>query len=330
MKPKIAITIGDFNGIGPEVALKAISSPKILKSIEPILVGPKNIFEYFSEKFKLKLSFEATEDFSNSSNKIKVVESSTVTVKQLQAGKVSPDAGVCAGLAIERAVLLCLNKKVDAMITSPVSKEVMHLAGYNFPGQTEMVAMLSRSEQSTMFLISNNLRVGLATIHIPLKKVSDEISKNRILSKIKTIHHSLVNDFKIKNPKIAVLGLNPHAGENGGIGNEEKDIITPAIKEAVNNDFSADGPFAADGFFGAKIFTKYDAVLAMYHDQGLIPLKLLGFETGINFTAGIKILRLSPDHGTAFDIAHKGIANESSFISTIDLTKLILKNRGVC
>lgn len=320
MKPRIAITIGDFNGIGPEVALKAISNAKVNKLFEPILVGPLNLFEYFRDKFKIKIEF--------GNDKIRVIESSQVSLKQIQVGKISPDAGVCAGLSIEKAVSLCLEKEADAMITSPVSKEALHLGGYNFPGQTEMIAMLSRSQQATMFFISKNLRIALATIHIPLKNVSDEISRQRIFSKIETIHSSLTNDFKIKNPKIAILGLNPHAGENGEIGNEEKTHIIPALNDAFNKKINAEGVFSADGFFGNENYKNFDAILAMYHDQGLIPLKLLGFETGVNFTAGIKILRTSPDHGTAFEIAHKGIANANSFIESILIALQILKNRG--
>ncbi|MEK7819328.1 MAG: 4-hydroxythreonine-4-phosphate dehydrogenase PdxA [Bacteroidota bacterium] len=329
MKPRIAITIGDFNGIGPEVVLKSISKKNILNTVNPILIGSIDIFDFVAKKLKLKLKLVKIDNYPTEieKNSIPVIEVSKINIKQLQVGKISPDAGVCAGMAIEKAVSLALNKSVDAIITAPISKEALHLAGYNFPGQTEMIAMLSRSEQSTMMLVSGGLRVALATIHIPIKDVASGISKERILSKIKIVDTTLKNDFKIKMPKIAVLGLNPHAGENGEIGTEEKEFISPAIKISKENNILVEGPFAADGFFGTKQFKNYDAVLAMYHDQGLIPLKLLEFENGVNFTAGIKVLRTSPDHGTAYDIANKYIANPSSMIAAIELAKNILTNR---
>lgn len=329
MKPRIAITIGDFNGIGPEVVLKSISKKNILNTVNPVLIGSIDIFDFVAKKLKLKLKLVKIDNYPTEieKNSIPVIEVSKINIKQLQVGKISPDAGVCAGMAIEKAVSLALNKSVDAIITAPISKEALHLAGYNFPGQTEMIAMLSRSEQSTMMLVSGGLRVALATIHIPIKDVASGISKERILSKIKIVDTTLKNDFKIKMPKIAVLGLNPHAGENGEIGTEEKEFISPAIKISKENNILVEGPFAADGFFGTKQFKNYDAVLAMYHDQGLIPLKLLEFENGVNFTAGIKVLRTSPDHGTAYDIANKYIANPSSMIAAIELAKNILTNR---
>ena len=293
------------------------------------MIGSIDIFDFVAKKLKLKLKLVKIDNYPTEieKNSIPVIEVSKINIKQLQVGKISPDAGVCAGMAIEKAVSLALNKSVDAIITAPISKEALHLAGYNFPGQTEMIAMLSRSEQSTMMLVSGGLRVALATIHIPIKDVASGISKERILSKIKIVDTTLKNDFKIKMPKIAVLGLNPHAGENGEIGTEEKEFISPAIKISKENNILVEGPFAADGFFGTKQFKNYDAVLAMYHDQGLIPLKLLEFENGVNFTAGIKVLRTSPDHGTAYDIANKYIANPSSMIAAIELAKNILTNR---
>ena len=312
-----------------EVVLKSISKKNILNTVNPILIGSIDIFDFVAKKLKLKLKLVKIDNYPTEieKNSIPVIEVSKINIKQLQVGKISPDAGVCAGMAIEKAVSLALNKSVDAIITAPISKEALHLAGYNFPGQTEMIAMLSRSEQSTMMLVSGGLRVALATIHIPIKDVASGISKERILSKIKIVDTTLKNDFKIKMPKIAVLGLNPHAGENGEIGTEEKEFISPAIKISKENNILVEGPFAADGFFGTKQFKNYDAVLAMYHDQGLIPLKLLEFENGVNFTAGIKVLRTSPDHGTAYDIANKYIANPSSMIAAIELAKNILTNR---
>ncbi len=327
MKHCIAITIGDFNGIGPEVILKSISSIK--KNIQPILIGSLPIFQFYAKKFNLKLQFEEIEKIPKSfSSTIPVINVHNATEKNIQIGKIAPDSGVCAGLALEKSAKLCLENSVEAMVTAPVSKEAMKLAGYNFPGQTEMLAMLSRSEKVIMMLASSTLRVGLATVHVPLRNVCETLSTNRILEKLETLHTSLKKDFAIENPKIAVLGVNPHAGENGNIGNEEKEIIIPAIQKAQEKNINAVGPFPADGFFATYTPKKYDAVLAMYHDQGLIPLKMSGFYEGVNYSAGLKILRTSPDHGTGFNIAGKNEANPSSMIAALKFATMIIENRN--
>lgn len=329
MKPTIAITIGDFNGIGPEVTLKSIASAKIKKLIQPVLIGSFDIFQYYNKQLKLKLDLVQVDSISKlkKNSAIPVLTVHPATSKNLQIGKTSPDAGVCAGTAIEQAIKLCLDKDVDAMITAPVSKEALHIAGYNFPGQTEMLAMLTRSERVTMMLISHSMRVALATVHVPLRKVSENLFIDRIVEKLDTVHTSLMKDFGIKNPSIALLGLNPHAGENGAIGTEEKEIIIPAIKKAMEKNIIAEGPFPADGFFASKSYKKYDAILAMYHDQGLIPLKMSGFDEGVNYSAGLKIIRTSPDHGTAFNIAGTNKANPGSMISAIELAASIIEQR---
>lgn len=329
MKPLIALSIGDFNGIGPEVILKNIATPSIQKSIQPLLVGSFDIFEYYAKKFKIKKRLVVVQSAKETvaANAVAVLNVYHGTVKNIQIGKPAPDAGVCAGMAIEKSVRLCLDGEIDAMVTGPVSKESLHIAGYNFPGQTEMLAMLSRSDRVTMMLIAKNLRVGLATIHVPIKKVAENIFIERIVEKLETINASLKNDFRIKSPAIAVLGLNPHAGEHGAIGLEEVEIIEPAIEKAKVKGINASGPFPADGFFATKAYEKFDAVLAMYHDQGLIPLKMTGFNEGVNFSAGLKIIRTSPDHGTAFDIAGKGIADPSSMAAAIQLARTIAINR---
>lgn len=329
VKPTIAITIGDFNGIGPEVILKSVSQTKILKEIQPLLVGSIDIFEYYAKKLKLKVRFKETDSSlkKSESGVLPVINVQKVTPKQLQIGKNAPDAGVCAGIAIEKAIKLCVEKEVDAMVTGPVSKEALHFAGYNFPGQTEMLAMLTRSDRVTMMLIANQLRVALTTVHLPIKKISESIFIDRIIEKLETVNASLQNDFGIARPRLAVLGLNPHAGENGTIGTEEKEIIIPALNKAREKGMQVEGPFPADGFFAAGNYKNYDAILAMYHDQGLIPLKMIGFNEGVNFSAGLKIIRTSPDHGTAFDIAGKGIANPGSMIAAIKLALSIARRR---
>jgi 4-hydroxythreonine-4-phosphate dehydrogenase len=329
MRPRIAITIGDFNGIGPEVIFKSLSNTSLIKSFEPILVGSGEIFLWYSKKLKSKKKFSVIsspkDKFSPAT--IPILHVGNATEKNIQIGLAAPDAGVCAGMAIERSVKLCLDGDVDAMVTAPVSKESLHFAGYNFPGQTEMLAMLSRSERVTMMLISKAMRVGLATIHLPLRKVAENIFKERIIEKLETIHSSLVKDFGIHRPSIAVLGLNPHSGEGGAFGNEEKEIISPAIEAIRQKGLNVRGPFSADGFFATYRPASYDAILAMYHDQGLIPMKMTGFNEGVNFSAGLKIVRTSPDHGTAFDIAGKGIANPGSMIEAIKVARSIALNR---
>ena len=329
MKSTIAITIGDFNGIGPEIILKSITHASFSKSIQPILIGSTDVFAYYAQRLKLPLKFASVESVpaKPSPAVIPVIDTFPVTVKNIQTGKIAPDAGKCAGTSIERAAQLCTKNQVDAMVTAPISKEALHYAGYNFPGQTEMLAMLSRSSKVTMMLIAKNFRVGLTTIHLPISEVAQNIFQERIIEKLETIFHALTVDFAISAPTIAVLGLNPHAGENGTIGKEEKDIIIPAIAKARLKGITVEGPFAADGFFATKREKRYDAVLAMYHDQGLIPLKMSGFHDGVNYSAGLKIIRTSPDHGTAFDLAGKGKANPQSMLAAIDLASTVIANR---
>ncbi|MBP6671910.1 MAG: 4-hydroxythreonine-4-phosphate dehydrogenase PdxA [Bacteroidetes bacterium] len=328
MKPIIAITIGDFNGVGPEVTLKSIASKEVQKRIQPVLIGSMEIFRYYAQQLKLDLELvEADSAKKIKSGTIPVITIQPVTMKQMQIGKTAPDAGVCAGISIERAIKMCMEKEADAMVTAPVSKEALHFAGYNFPGQTEMLAMLTRSDRVTMMLLSSTMRVALATVHIPIRKVSENLFIDRIVEKLDTVSTSLKNDLGIAKPSIAVLGLNPHAGENGAIGTEEREVIIPAIKKAQEKGINAVGPFPADGFFATRSYKNYDAILAMYHDQGLIPLKMSGFDEGVNFSAGLKIIRTSPDHGTAFDIAGKNMANPGSMTAAIELAASIIEQR---
>lgn len=326
MKPIIAITIGDFNGIGPEVALKAASSAAVRRICTPLLVGPLNVFEHVRSDLKLKLKLEKSSLPLLKSAVTPVIDTGDGIWADVQYGKVAKTAGKNAGVAIERAVELCVKVQAAAMVTAPVSKEALNLAGYNFPGQTEMIALLSRSQRVAMMLVSNSMRVGLVTIHIGIKSILEHISKEKIVEKIHIISDSLKKDFQIKKPRIAVLALNPHAGEKGLIGTEDDELITPAIEEVKSTGINAAGPFPADAFFGKQSHTGYDAVVAMYHDQGLIPLKMSSFGKGVNFSAGLNIIRTSPDHGTAYDIAGKGTANTSSMIEAIKLAVTISGN----
>jgi 4-hydroxythreonine-4-phosphate dehydrogenase len=220
-----------------------------------------------------------------------------------------------------------MQNKVAAMVTAPVSKEALNSAGYNFPGQTEMIALLTRSQRVAMVLVSDTMRVGLVTIHVGLKNVASQISKEKIIEKIAIINESLKKDFRLKKPKLAILALNPHCGENGLIGIEENEIILPAIAESQAAGILANGPFPADAFFGNHSYKNFGAIVAMYHDQGLIPLKMNSFGKGVNFSAGLTIIRTSPDHGTAYDIAGKNKASLSSMLEAITLALTISKNR---
>lgn len=330
MKPIIAITIGDFNGVGPELALKSTANPSVTKICTPLLVGPLSVFEYTAKQNKIKLKFERATLASlqtSSKSSIPVVDVGDGIGADIQYGVPTKASGRSAGIALERAVELCMQNKVSAMVTSPVSKEALNYAGYNFPGQTEMIALLTRSQSVAMILVSDTMRVGLVTIHAGLKNVASQISKEKIVEKIAIINEALKKDFRLKLPKLAVLGLNPHCGENGLIGTEESETIVPAILETQAAGILVEGPFPADAFFGNHSYKNFDAIVAINHDQGLIPLKMSSFGKGVNFSAGLKIIRTSPDHGTAYDIAGKNKANLSSMLEAIKLALTISKNR---
>ncbi len=328
MKPAIAITIGDFNGIGPEVALRTASDAGIRKICQPILVGPLDVFRHAIPLSRSKLKLEKTTLPPRPGNNLGVVDVGDGIAADVTYGTPTKASGRSAGAAIERAVELCVNGKTQAMVTAPASKEALHEAGYNFPGQTEMVTLFSHSHKVIMMLVSKDLRVGLVTVHTPLASVPGQISKEKILEKLHLMHDALRKDFRLKLPKIAVLGLNPHAGENGHIGSEENAIIIPAVAAARSAGILCDGPFPADAFFGTKKHRTFDAILAMYHDQGLIPLKLLSFGSAVNVSAGLPIIRTSPDHGTAYDIAGKGHADPSSTIEAVRLAVSMVRARS--
>ncbi len=318
MKPKIGITIGDVNGIGAEVALKALSEYDFFSSV-PVLIGPKSAIYFYAEKFNIVLPFNVVE----SPDQIRENSVNILTINSLnytpEPGQINSQSGKIAMSAIETSIQLCLTHQIDAMVTLPISKETVHLAGYNITGHTEFLAEKTDTNQVLMLLVNGDLRVALATAHVPISDVACSISTEMVIEKTEILHNSLLNDFGLQDPKIAVLGLNPHAGDGGVIGNEEINIIKPAIKELQLRNINAEGPFSADAFFGQKQHLNYDAVLAMYHDQGLAPFKLLSFGSGVNFTAGLPIIRTSPDHGTAFNIAGKGTADPSSFIQSYKL-----------
>jgi 4-hydroxythreonine-4-phosphate dehydrogenase len=323
MMPIILLTQGDINGIGTEIILK--SFPKLLRlKARLCAVGSLREFQHQSKHLNLPVSFVRIESLSE----LEHVPSSTLPVLDISHkakthfGNIRADAGDLAMIAIERAATLCLEKQADALVTAPIHKEAIAKAGWKFEGHTDFLAHLSNKNVQMMLVDERSkLRVALATVHVPLAKVSERLTAQSIEEKVRMLHDALKQEFGIPTPRIAVLGLNPHASDGGIIGNEEETMLKPTLKR-LKRKFHLEGIFAADGFFGAKMYQHYDAVLAMYHDQGLIPFKMLAFETGVNVTLGLPFVRTSPDHGTAFDIAGKGIAHDTSFISA---TKLALK-----
>ncbi|MBI3365235.1 MAG: 4-hydroxythreonine-4-phosphate dehydrogenase PdxA [Ignavibacteriae bacterium] len=328
-KPTIGITLGDLNGIGPEITLKSILAPSIRRVCSPILVGSIDVYEFYARRLRLRLDLMEIEFIPSKTTgtAVPIINMFPHRVPKMAPGKLTEEAGHFAGEAITCAAKLCKRGKLDGMVTAPVSKEAMALAGYRYPGQTEMLAAISGSRNVAMMLVANTFRIGLATVHVPIKRVSSTLSIGGLVKKISSIHHSLRHDFAVRSPRIALLGLNPHAGENGMIGSEEKEMMIPAMKRVRRNGIHIEGPFPADGFFGRNTHRQYDAVVAMYHDQGLIPLKMVGFSLGVNYSAGLRIVRTSPDHGTAFDIAGEGVADPRSMMEAIKLASRIISIR---
>ncbi|MEX0722183.1 MAG: 4-hydroxythreonine-4-phosphate dehydrogenase PdxA [Balneolaceae bacterium] len=325
--PHIAITIGDINGIGPEIILKVLKEVNLSNST-PVIIAPVDVLRFYASELSMNFEFHTAETPADiRKNEVNVIPLDIPSLK-INPGKQSGESGKVAMLSIEKGIDLVKEGACHALITAPISKEAVNLAGYNIPGHTEFLASKTHTADVLMMLVSGNLRVALATTHIPIHKVANAITKSLIKDKIEILRKSLKGDFDISTPKIAVFGLNPHAGDGGVIGEEEIEIISPVLDEIRKKGMEVDGPFPADGFFGQKLHEKYDAILAMYHDQGLAPFKLLSFGKGVNFTAGLPIIRTSPDHGTAFNIAGKGMADSSSFKQAYNLALQLVKQRN--
>jgi len=305
--PTIAITVGDPNGIGPEVIGKALSKKEIQQICHPVVIGPLSLFKQLAKKGQVS-SPEFNEEI------------------KLRPGEVNKSGGMIAGKALEMALELALTGEARAVVTAPISKESLNLAGYSYPGHTEFFAEKTRVEDVVMILMSDGFRVGLVTTHCALSEVAQLLTSKKIVRKLQIANQDLQRRFKITNPRIAVAALNPHAGENGMFGHQEREIITPAITAARKLGMDVSGPFPADTLFARVDKQKFDLYLAMYHDQGLIPLKMKAFGKGVNYTAGLPFIRTSPDHGTAFDIAGKGMADSSSMEEAIKLAVELAKN----
>lgn len=328
-KIKVGITHGDINGIGYEIILKTLEDPRIAEICTPVVYGSAKIAATYRKmmelpEVKLTQIENASQADADNNYIINVVGESV----QPEPGKCTPAAGAAALAALDRAVADLRNGDIDVLVTCPISKDAIHGEEFAFPGHTEYLeANLGDGAKAMMIMAGDGLRVALVTIHDALSEVAAKVTKEAVTDCITRFNRSLIADFGIHSPRIAVLALNPHAGDNGVIGSEENDIIAPAVAEAYKKRIFAFGPYPADGFFGSGAYKKFDGVLAMYHDQGLIPFKLLMAEHGVNYTAGLPIVRTSPDHGTAFDIAGKGAADPQSLREAIYMALDIYRNR---
>lgn len=330
-KIRVGITHGDINGIGPEVALKALADERILDLMTPVLYSSSRIVQHYRKAcelphIKFNISDAADNIVADAVNLVNVVDDTA----KIETGTPTKDGGEAAFVSLERAVADLRAGLIDVLVTAPIDKKTIQSPTFTFPGHTEYLeSSLSEPgrDKALMMMVAGNLRVALLTAHTPINKVQEGVTADAIRQRLATLNRALVEDFGIATPRIAVLALNPHAGEEGLLGSEEHDIIAPAIAEANEAGILCFGPYAADGFFGTGQWTRFDAVLAMYHDQGLAPFKTLAMDAGVNFTAGLPYVRTSPDHGTAFDIAGTGKADEQSMREAIYLALDIERNR---
>lgn len=323
-----AITHGDVNGIGYEVILKALADSRLLDFCIPVIYGNSKAASYHRKTITASdYQLTLTRDLAQlKAGKVYIVNIVNDEIK-IEFGKSDRVAGQLAHKALEDAISDINNGMADILVTAPINKSNIQSETYNFPGHTEFLAKKHKAEDYMMLMVSPEIRIGVVTGHIPITEVPGTLTKELIEKKIKILHHSLKTDFGISSPKIAVLGLNPHAGDNSLLGNEEKNTIEPAILKSFENHINAFGPFPADSFFSTSAYREFDAILAMYHDQGLIPFKIMAFEEGVNFTAGLPIVRTSPAHGTGFDIAGKNLASCNSFRNALLLGAEIFQNR---
>lgn len=323
----LGISVGDMNGIGPEVILKTFEDTRMLELCTPIVFANSKLLSYIKKILNITINFHSIDDLSEIQvGKFNVINTWKEGVN-LEFGVNNETVGQYAIKSFIDATQALKENKIHALVTAPINKYNIQSEDFSFPGHTDYLNQELEGD-SLMFMVSEDIKVGLLTDHLPLREVSSAITSELIKNKVSTIHQSLIQDFNIQRPKIAILGLNPHSGDNGVIGQEEQEVIIPTIKELEEEGFIIYGPFSADAFFGNEQHKGFDAVIACYHDQGLIPFKTLSFGKGINYTAGLKQIRTSPDHGTAYDIAGKGIADEQSFRNAVYLALDIYKNRN--
>lgn len=325
-KIKVGISIGDYNGIGPEIILKALKNNMMLDFFTPIIFGSGKLFSYQKNTFRLQFNFNYISQASGASDgKINIVNLRKDDL-EVRYGAPTEESTRLAIDSLRAATEALMKGEIDVLVTAPINKDEMLKHGFHYTGHTEFLEQ-KFNQKGLMFLVSEDLKVAVSTHHIPLGEVAQSISKEKIKEQVRQLTDCLQKDFSVEHPKIAVLGLNPHAGDNGAIGQEEQHIITPAIQELFEEGFLAFGPYPADSFFQPEKYKSFDAVLAMYHDQGLTPFKTICYEEGVNYTAGLPFIRTSPDHGVAYDIAGKNIADERSFVEAIFTAIKIYKNR---
>ncbi len=314
----VGISVGDLNGIGSEIILKTFEDNRMLEDITPVIFGSVKVMSFAKKTFETTAQLHGIDSLDQLVHgKINVLNVWRDNV-DVNFGKLDNELGKFAVQSFTTAVDALKEGKIDVLVTAPINKYAVQSDDFKFPGHTDYLDKMLDGD-ALMFMINDNLRVGLLTDHVPVSQIAEKLSEALVFKKVLTVEKSLIQDFSINRPKIAILGLNPHAGDNGVIGKEDDELLKPAIQKLFNKGTLVFGPFPADGFFGSGQYKKYDAVLAVYHDQGLVPFKTLSFGHGVNFTAGLDKIRTSPDHGTALDIAGKGIADENSFRAAIHL-----------
>ena len=327
-KPVIGVSCGDLNGIGIELIIKTFSDNRILELCTPVIFCSAKAISFYRKGLpEINFSYQTVKEFNRLNPKQVNLYSCWEEDVNITPGELTETGGKYAVLSLQTAVAALKQKQIDGLVTAPIHKKNIQSAEFQYTGHTPYLKAMFNANDVVMMLCAGGFRVALVTEHVPVQEVAKHITREKILSKLALVHKSLQKDFGIDKPRIAVLGLNPHAGDEGLIGNEEETIIKPAIKDAKNNNMLVIGPYSADAFFARRSFDKFDAVLAMYHDQGLIPFKTLASGEGVNYTAGLPAVRTSPDHGVAFDIAGKDKADVSSFITAVYECIDIIRNR---
>lgn len=314
-KPRLAISLGDYNGIGPELIIRTLEDNRLTDLCTPIVFGSPKIISFYKKMLgKGEVNFNYINSPEQANHKRINLCICWNEETEIKPGQPADVAGIYAAIALKEAVKACLANHADALLTAPIDKNTAyHAENFPFRGHTDYFRSIYEGAKPMMMLVADGMRVGLATVHIPISEVAAKLSIDSIAARIEQINHTLKSDFGVVKPRIAVLGLNPHAGDNGLMGKEEEELIIPAINKSKEAGIMALGPYPSDGFFGSGQYRSFDAILAMYHDQGLIPFKMKHFDEGVNFTAGLSFVRTSPDHGTAYDLAGKGKASLESF-----------------
>ena len=325
-KIKVGISVGDINGVGIEIILKTFKDSRMLEFCTPVLFASNKIISAHKKELNIDIQIHGIDKANKSiNNKINLVNvwKDNVTV---DFGKETKDGGKYAFLSLQSAVKALKNNDIDVLVTAPINKHNIQSDSFDFKGHTEFLEANLEGE-SLMILMTDEIKIGLVTGHIPVQKIAETITSELLIKKVNLLYNSLIQDFAISKPKIAVLGLNPHCGDNGVIGNEDDEIVRPTLEKIQGEGKLVYGPYSADSFFGSESYKNFDGILAMYHDQGLAPFKTLSFGNGVNFTAGLNKIRTSPDHGTAYEIAGKNVANNNSFKQALYTALDIYKSR---